>query len=136
MRSTARIGITLLRAGVRPLRAGSSLADGLGGSGKVSDMAEPSLGGVQPQAGLSWSTFSEALRVCAHRPHLRNSLRIALIVGTILFSINQLDVVLTGRATLGVWLKGGLTYLVPFCVSNWGILVATRRSQKPMKEAS
>jgi hypothetical protein len=63
-------------------------------------------------------------------------LRIALIVGTILFSINQLDVVLAGRATLGVWLKGGLTYLVPFCVSNWGILVATRRSQEPMKEAS
>jgi hypothetical protein len=26
-----------------------------------------------------------------------------------------------------VWLKVGLTYLVPFCVSNWGILVATRR---------
>jgi hypothetical protein len=45
-------------------------------------------------------------------------------------------VVLAGRATLGLWLKAGLTYLVPFCVSNWGILVATRRSQKPMKEAS
>ncbi len=63
-------------------------------------------------------------------------MRVALIVGTILFSINQLDVVLAGRATLGLWLKAGLTYLVPFCVSNWGILVATRRSQKPMKEAS
>jgi hypothetical protein len=53
--------------------------------------------------------------------------RIAAIVGTILFTINQLDVVLSGRATVGVWLKVGLTYLVPFCVSNWGILVATRR---------
>ena len=102
----------------------------------MSDTAEPGLGGVQPEAALSWSTFSEALRVCAHRPHLRSSMRVALIVGTILFSINQLDVVLAGRATLGLWLKAGLTYLVPFCVSNWGILVATRRSQKPMKEAS
>lgn len=54
-------------------------------------------------------------------------MRIAAIVGTILFTINQLDVVLSGRATVGVWLKVGLTYLVPFCVSNWGILVATRR---------
>jgi hypothetical protein len=99
-------------------------------------VAEPSPGRVQPEAALSWSTFSEALRVCALRPHLRNSIRIALIVGTILFSINQLDVVLAGRATLGVWLKGGLTYLVPFCVSNWGFWVATRRSQEPMKEAS
>ena len=102
----------------------------------MSDTAEPSLGGVQPDVALSWSTVSEALRVCAHRRHLRNSMRIALIVGTILFTINQLDVVVAGRATLGVWLKVGLTYLVPFCVSNWGILVATRRSKKPMKQAA
>jgi hypothetical protein len=49
-------------------------------------------------------------------------------VGTILFTINQLDVVLDGGATAGVWLKVAVTYLVPFCVSNWGILVATRRA--------
>lgn len=53
--------------------------------------------------------------------------RIAILVGTILFAINQLDVVLAGRATAAVWAKVALTYLVPFCVSNWGILVATRR---------
>ena len=84
-------------------------------------------GRTPPEATLSWSTFSEALRVCAHHPHLRRTAGMALIVGTILFSINQLDVVLAGRATLSVWLKGGLTYLVPFCVANWGVLVATRR---------
>jgi hypothetical protein len=89
-------------------------------------------GEPRPEAALSWSTLREALQVCGYRPHLRNSLRIALIVGTILFSINQLDVVLAGRATLGVWLRGGLTYLVPFGVANWGILVATR-SGKPVK---
>jgi hypothetical protein len=44
--------------------------------------------------------------------------------------INQLDVVLAGRATLAVWLKAGLTYLVPFCVANWGILVASRRPRR------
>ena len=48
-------------------------------------------------------------------------------VGSILFCINQLDVVLRGDATTAVWLKGGLTYLVPFCVSNAGVLVATKR---------
>jgi hypothetical protein len=89
-----------------------------------------------PEAALSWSTFSEGLRVCAHPPHLRRTGLIALIVGTILFTINQADVVLAGRATLGVWLKGGLTYLVPLFVSNWGILVATRRSKNLLKEAS
>jgi hypothetical protein len=75
----------------------------------------------------TWATWREALHVCAYPPHLRKTLGIAGIVGTILFAINQLDVVLAGRATAGVWIKIGLTYLVPFCVSNWGILVATRR---------
>ena len=47
-----------------------------------------------------------------------------MIVGTVLFAINQLDIVLRGVATPVVWLKIALTYLVPFCVSNLGILIA------------
>jgi hypothetical protein len=47
-------------------------------------------------------------------------------VGTILFAINQLDVVLAGRATWVTWLKAALTYLVPFFVANYGVLVASR----------
>jgi len=65
--------------------------------------------------------------VVLHRPHLRQTIRIALVVGTVLFTINQLDVVVRGAATPVVWLKVGLTYLVPFCVSNLGILIASRR---------
>lgn len=65
--------------------------------------------------------------MCLRRPYLVKSLRVTLLVGTILFAINQLDVVLDGKANAVVWLKGLLTYLVPFCVVNWGILVATRR---------
>lgn len=63
-----------------------------------------------------------------HRPHLRKTLRIALVVGTVLFAINQLDVVLRGAATPLVWFKVALTYVVPFCVSNLGILIASRRA--------
>jgi len=59
--------------------------------------------------------------------HLGRTLRIALIVGTILFLINQLDVVLGGRATALVWIKIGVTYLVPFVVSNVGVLIGARR---------
>jgi hypothetical protein len=44
-----------------------------------------------------------------------------------LFFINQLDVFLAGRATSLTWLKVALTYLVPFCVSNYGVLMATHR---------
>ncbi len=63
--------------------------------------------------------------VC-YRPHLRRTLVIALVVGTVLFAINQLDVVLRGDASGAVWLKSATTYLVPFAVSNAGVLVASR----------
>ena len=64
-----------------------------------------------------------------------NAMRLApdgrtLVVGTILFAINQLDVVLAGAATPSVWIKAALTFAVPFCVSNYGILVATHRRKK------
>ena len=48
-------------------------------------------------------------------------------MGTVLFCINQLDVVLRGDATTVTWIKGAITYLVPFVVSNLGVLVASRR---------
>lgn len=47
---------------------------------------------------------------------------IAAIVGTILFLINQLDVVLSGKVTALVLLKIALTYLVPFLVSMYTAL--------------
>ena len=62
-----------------------------------------------------------------YRPHLRRTVAIALIVGTVLFCINQLDVVLRGDATAVVWVKAASTYVVPFCVSSAGVLVASRR---------
>jgi hypothetical protein len=77
-----------------------------------------------PQA---WATWREAARVCVHPPYLRRSVTVALVLGSILFVINQLDVVLGGHATSVTWLKVATTYLVPFCVSNFGILVATHR---------
>jgi len=46
----------------------------------------------------------------------------------VLFAINQLDVVVRGAATPTVWFKVALTYVVPFCVSNVGILIASRRA--------
>ena len=78
----------------------------------------------------SWSSPRQALAVVTYRPHLRQTIRVALVVGTILFAINQLDVVLRHQATAATWLKGALTYLVPFCVANYGILVATRLTGK------
>ena len=82
---------------------------------------------ARPDAIPTWSTPREALRVIALRRHLSRTIRIAVVVGTILFVINQLDVVLSGDATAKTWIKSGVTYLVPFVVSNLGVLTATRR---------
>lgn len=76
----------------------------------------------------TWATAREALRVVSYRRHLRATSRIAAVVGTVLFAINQLDVVASGRTTTTTWVKAAVTYLVPFTVSNLGILTATRRT--------
>ncbi len=83
-------------------------------------------------ASPTWTTWREAATVVLYRPHLRSTVTIALIVGTVLFVINQLDVVVRGDATAVVWIKATVTYVVPFCVSNAGVLVASRveRDQK------
>lgn len=74
-----------------------------------------------------WSGWREALGVVSHRPHLIRTVSVALVVGTVLFAINQLDVVLRHHATTVTYLKVALTYVVPFVVSNYGLLVATHR---------
>lgn len=68
----------------------------------------------------------DALSIVAHPVNLRRTLRIALIVGAVLFLINQADVVMGGEATMTTWVKVGLTFVVPFVVSNLGVIHATR----------
>lgn len=78
----------------------------------------------------TWATWREAIAVVLFRPHLRRTILTALIVGTVIFSINQLDVVLAHKASVGTFVKSSLTYLVPFSVSNYGILVGTHRGKR------
>jgi hypothetical protein len=65
-------------------------------------------------------TWREARAILTQPPHLRRTVTIALAVGTILFCINQLDIVLQGEADAIVWTKSAVTYVVPFCVSCAG----------------
>jgi len=76
----------------------------------------------------TWKRWPEIGQVVFHPPYLKKPVRVALIVGTILFVINHLDEVVRGQATYTVWMKGAITYLVPFCVANLGVLIATRRT--------
>lgn len=84
----------------------------------------PARGVVRPPV-PTWTKPAEAIGVIRHPPHLRRTLLTTVVVGTLLFCINHLDVVLAGGATTTMWVKGALTYLVPFAVSNVGILIAT-----------
>ncbi len=80
------------------------------------------------RAARTWSRAAEIPGVCLDPRNLSRCITVALIVGTILFFINQADVVFGGRATTLTWIKIGLSYLVPFFVANYGIVLASRRS--------
>ena len=75
----------------------------------------------------TWSTWGEVLGVVIAPANLKRSVTIALVIGTLFVAMNQLELILSGHATFIVWLKVGLTYLTPLCVSNLGILSATYR---------
>jgi hypothetical protein len=83
--------------------------------------------GVSVRETPTWEKWQEIPRVICHPPFLKKTISIAFVVGTILFAINHLDEVIGGKAMHAIWIKGALTYLVPFCVSNLGVLVAARR---------
>ena len=64
----------------------------------------------------------DAVAYCLQRRNLRRTVRIALVVGAILTLINQGTVIAGGDATAATWLRCGLNFLVPFLVSNAGLL--------------
>ena len=66
------------------------------------------------------------LAVCWEPANLRRTIAIALVVGTILTLVNQVEVLLDGRATWVTGVKVAANYLVPFIVSNLGVLTAAR----------
>jgi hypothetical protein len=76
----------------------------------------------------TWSASHETTAVVLSAQNLRRTASVALIVGTTFFAMNQLGIILAGRATAIVWVKAALTYLTPLIVSNYGVVCATRRT--------
>ena len=72
---------------------------------------------------IEGGTTRKCLR-CAvqHRPMLRRSALIALVVGTILTAINQGDMLLAGHWAPALAWKLPMTYTVPFIVATLGAL--------------
>jgi hypothetical protein len=76
------------------------------------------------------AAIEDALRICMRREHLRRTVRIALVVGVILTAINQADVIIGGDASAVTWIKATGNFVVPFIVSNLGLL-AGKRAERP-----
>jgi hypothetical protein len=70
-----------------------------------------------------------ALATCRQQSNLRRTLTIALVVGCILSIINQGDVIVHGDATGGTLIKVCLNFVVPFLVSNLGVLTGARTAR-------
>ena len=59
------------------------------------------------------------------------SLRVALIVGTLLVIINFIDRFITGNLNPVDLVKIVMTYIVPYCVSTYASVVAIREKDNP-----
>lgn len=70
-----------------------------------------------------------AITTCREPANLRKTLRIALVVGSVLTLINQGDVLVRGEATVLTGVKIGLNFVVPFIVSNLGVLAGDRSAR-------
>ncbi len=70
-----------------------------------------------------------AIATCRSPANLRKTLRIALVVGCVLTLINQGDVLAHGDATALTGVKIGLNFVVPFVVSNLGVLAGDRSAR-------
>lgn len=98
-------------------------------------IADPTLcaGCGRPNAAYAMNAGNATRVTClrcalTHPPLVRRALLTALVIGTVLTTINQLDVILHGGWSPRVALKLGLTYLVPYCVTTWGALGNARRA--------
>jgi hypothetical protein len=69
-----------------------------------------------------------ALSYCARPEHLRRTTRIAFVVGIVLTLVNQSGVLFDGHPTAVTWVRCGLNFVVPFVVSNLGLLSGRRSS--------
>lgn len=81
---------------------------------------------VAPTGKRRLASVRQACAICGRPSNLRRTIGIAIVVGTILSAINQLDVLINGEATTLTWVKVALNFVVPFCVSNLGVVAGAK----------
>ncbi len=70
-----------------------------------------------------------AFAVALQRDIVLRSLKVALVVGTLLALINHGDRLFNGGLDTAAMLKVGLTYLVPYAVASWSAVQTTLAQQ-------
>ncbi|MBD2042603.1 nitrate/nitrite transporter NrtS [Microcoleus sp. FACHB-672] len=60
------------------------------------------------------------------------ALRVALVVGSILFSINHGWALTQGQMSRDRWVAASMTYIVPYMVNVHGQYISRTRRQKPV----
>lgn len=73
-----------------------------------------------------WDGFLVRLRFICKPRVVRKALLVAGLAGTLLVSLNQGDVLLSGHVTRRVLLKSLMTPLIPFCVTMLGAFLNSR----------
>ncbi|WP_055469127.1 nitrate/nitrite transporter NrtS [Streptomyces ardesiacus] len=82
-------------------------------------------------AAMAWSRPGQALALLQRGHTVRTAAPVALLVGTVLSAVNQSDVILSGHAGAGTWIRVAVNFLVPFTVASWGYLSARRVPRIP-----
>lgn len=67
-----------------------------------------------------------ALRLMARRGTVRTCGPVALLVGTILTTVNQGGILLHGRAGAADVARVAANFVIPYCVSSYGLLARNR----------
>ena len=76
---------------------------------------------------MSRARAADALAYCLRPSNLRRTTLIAIVVGVVLTAINQGAIILGGDATAATWIRCALNFVVPFLVSNAGLLSGRRQ---------
>ena len=77
-------------------------------------------------ADLAWRTPTDAIKLMLRGATLKQTWKIALVVGTILSIANQLGPMVDEPSSWVTWLRVAFNYLVPFVVASTGLLAAYR----------
>jgi hypothetical protein len=75
----------------------------------------------------TWTTWSQAVALIVRGATFSVSIRIALVVGTLLSAVNQGSAIIDGDTSTSTWVRVGFNYLVPYVVASIGYLAPLRQ---------